>query len=256
MRRDLTTISISTSLSILIISRPNYLIFGIPFHLQGSMPCNQAVSNQILTVYQTQQPEILTVYQTQQSEILTVYQTHDSINSQQPTLTPVDTILKAVDDLTHALKESRNTKGILQIEGLLKMDELFNKQLTSTAKTTEPPQEIQPSPRMTFAKLSKPPQEIPTSRVAIKKATIDKAMSNDIPNYTPRELGAKLNHLICLAANNRARIQKSPPDEPTPPKPQQKSTTDTRQRDRRVPQLLTTDTRPQAQRNMGTISRQ
>jgi hypothetical protein len=33
--------------------------------LQGSMPCNQAVSNQILTVYQTQQPEILTVYQTQ-----------------------------------------------------------------------------------------------------------------------------------------------------------------------------------------------
>jgi hypothetical protein len=97
------------------------------------------------------------------------------------------------------------------------MDELFNKQLTSTAKATEPPQEIQPRTRVTFAKLSKPPQEIPTPRVAIEKmpnprvaiekATIDKAMSNDVPNYTPRELGAKLNHLIRLAANNRARIQ-------------------------------------------------
>ncbi len=70
---------------------------------------------------------------------------------------------------------------------------------------------------MTFAESSKPPQEIPTPRVAIekmsnprvaiKKVTINKAMSNDVPNYTPRELGAKLNHLICSAANNRARIQ-------------------------------------------------
>ena len=135
----------------------------------------------------------------------------------QPTLTPEDTIVKAINDLTHALKESRNMKGILQIKALLKMDELFNKQLTSTAEATEPPQEIQPSPRVTFAESSKPPQEIPTPRVAIekmpnprvaiKKATIDKAMSNDVPNYTPRELGAKLNHLIRLAANNRARIQ-------------------------------------------------
>ncbi len=29
------------------------------------MPCNQAISNQIITIYQTQQPNILTVYQTQ-----------------------------------------------------------------------------------------------------------------------------------------------------------------------------------------------
>ncbi len=63
----------------------------------------------------------------------------------QPTLTPEDTIVKAIDDLTHTLKESRNTKGILQIKALLKMNELFNKQLTSTAEATKPPQEIQPS---------------------------------------------------------------------------------------------------------------
>ncbi len=135
----------------------------------------------------------------------------------QPTLTPEDTIVKAINDLTHALKESRNTKGILQIKALLKMDELFHKQLTSTAKATEPLQEIQPRPRVTFAGSSKPPQEIPTPRVtiekmpnprvAIEKATINKTMSDNVPNYTPRELGAKLNHLIRLAANNRARIQ-------------------------------------------------
>ena len=87
----------------------------------------------------------------------------------QPTLTPEDTIVKAINDLTHTLKESRNTKGILQIKALLKMDELFNKQLTSIAKATEPPQEIQPRPRVTFAESSKPPQEIPIPRVAIKK---------------------------------------------------------------------------------------
>jgi hypothetical protein len=37
------------------------------------MPCNQAVSNQIITIYQTQQPNIRTIYQTQQPNILTVY---------------------------------------------------------------------------------------------------------------------------------------------------------------------------------------
>ncbi len=133
----------------------------------------------------------------------------------QSTLTPEDTVVKAINDLTHALREIRNAKGILQIKALRKMDELFNKQLTSTVETAEPPQEIQPTPRVTFAETSKPPQEIPTPRmvhekmpnprVAIKKATINKAMNNDLPH--PRELGTKLKHLIQIAANNRARIQ-------------------------------------------------
>jgi hypothetical protein len=116
----------------------------------------------------------------------------------QPTLTPEDTIVKA-----HALKESRNTKGISQIKAPLKMDELFNKGLTSTVDVAGPPQEKQPSPRVIFADMSKPLQEIPTPRVAIEKtpnprvtietATIDKAISDDLPH--PRELGAKLNTL-------------------------------------------------------------
>ncbi len=45
----------------------------------------------------------------------------------QPTLTPEDTIVKAIDDLMHALKESRNTKGISKIKALLIMKWLFNK---------------------------------------------------------------------------------------------------------------------------------
>jgi hypothetical protein len=36
-------------------------------------------------------------------------------------------IVKAMNDLTHTLKERRNTKGILEIEALQKIDELLNK---------------------------------------------------------------------------------------------------------------------------------
>jgi hypothetical protein len=45
----------------------------------------------------------------------------------QPTLTLEDTVVKALNDLTHTLKERRNTKGTLEIEALQKIDELLNK---------------------------------------------------------------------------------------------------------------------------------
>jgi hypothetical protein len=38
----------------------------------------------------------------------------------QATLTQADTIVKAIDDPTHALKERKNLKGIAQIEALEK----------------------------------------------------------------------------------------------------------------------------------------
>ncbi len=41
----------------------------------------------------------------------------------QPTLTQVDIIVKAIDDLTHALKGRKNAKGDAQIEALEKVDE-------------------------------------------------------------------------------------------------------------------------------------
>jgi hypothetical protein len=45
----------------------------------------------------------------------------------QPTLMPEDTIVKALNDLTQALKERKNQKGTEQIEALQKIDELLNK---------------------------------------------------------------------------------------------------------------------------------
>ena len=44
----------------------------------------------------------------------------------QPTLMQADIILKAIDDLTHALKGRKNVKGDAQIEALEKIDELLN----------------------------------------------------------------------------------------------------------------------------------
>ena len=44
----------------------------------------------------------------------------------QPTLTQADIIVKAIDDLTHALKGRKNVKGNAQIEALEKIDELLN----------------------------------------------------------------------------------------------------------------------------------
>ncbi len=60
----------------------------------------------------------------------TVYFKHKHI--MQPTLTPEDTIVKALNDLTHTLKERRNTKGILEIDALQKIDELLKKILSPT----------------------------------------------------------------------------------------------------------------------------
>jgi hypothetical protein len=62
----------------------------------------------------------------------TVYFKHKHIT--QPTLTLEDTIVKALNDLTHTLKERRNTKGTLEIEALRKIDELLNKIPSSTMK--------------------------------------------------------------------------------------------------------------------------
>jgi hypothetical protein len=42
------------------------------------------------------------------------------------TVTPADTIVKALDDLTNALKGRKNVKAEAQIEALEKIDELLN----------------------------------------------------------------------------------------------------------------------------------
>ncbi len=44
----------------------------------------------------------------------------------QPTLTPEDTIVKALNDLTNALKQKRNNKGIVEYEALQRIDKILN----------------------------------------------------------------------------------------------------------------------------------
>jgi hypothetical protein len=72
----------------------------------------------------------------------------------QPTVTPVDTIIKALGDLTQALKGGRNMKGIEQIKALAKIDELLNN-IPTTNKT--------PIRKVTFNEATKPPQEVQTA---------------------------------------------------------------------------------------------
>ncbi len=63
-------------------------------------------------------------------------------------MTPANTIVKAIDDLTHALKGRRNQKGIAQIEALEKNDKILNNMpRTNTRKTT----------RVTFNESAAPP---------------------------------------------------------------------------------------------------
>ena len=54
----------------------------------------------------------------------TVFFKHKYIT--QPTVTPADTIVKALDKLMHALKGRRNVKGEVHMDALEKIDEILN----------------------------------------------------------------------------------------------------------------------------------
>jgi hypothetical protein len=47
----------------------------------------------------------------------------------QPTLTLTDVIIKALNDLTQALKRKNNMKGLEQIESLQKLEDILNNSL-------------------------------------------------------------------------------------------------------------------------------
>jgi hypothetical protein len=71
----------------------------------------------------------------------------------QPALTPEDTTVKALNDLTNALKQKRNNKGIVEYEALQRIDNILN-----NIPATE--QQLPPitSKRVTFDKMAKPPR--------------------------------------------------------------------------------------------------
>jgi hypothetical protein len=67
----------------------------------------------------------------------------------QPTLTPTDTIVNVITNITNTLKGTRNIKGIQDIEQLKLLDKLLNnisQKLTETLETLEPRvEDIQPA---------------------------------------------------------------------------------------------------------------
>jgi hypothetical protein len=152
----------------------------------------------------------------------------------EPTLTPEDTIVKALDDLTQALKERRNKKGTKEIDALQQINELLTN-IPTTANTTQhrksvtfeattkPPQETQPAtprvakdtpnPRVaTGMSTPKVPDETPpTPRVSTArpnkiKATIDKPILTTEKATNETLNRARLKDLLRVARLNRARI--------------------------------------------------
>ena len=121
----------------------------------------------------------------------TVFFKHKYIT--QPTVTPADTIVKALDDLTHALKGRRNVQGTSEIETLERIDELLN---NIPQKLERNRQQERQKKQVTFDESTAPPKEnrIPTarqltparttSRPSIEKAIIDKPIQPIAP--TPR----------------------------------------------------------------------
>ena len=99
----------------------------------------------------------------------TVHFKHKHITA--PTLTPEDTIVKALNDLTHALKERRITKGTIEIKALQKLDELLNR-IPTMMTTEQQSTQTTMARRVTFDPTSKPPKETqPTTRMQIEMPT-------------------------------------------------------------------------------------
>jgi hypothetical protein len=89
---------------------------------------------------------------------------------------PEDTVVKALNDLTNAL---RNKKGIVEYEALQKIDKMLN-----NIPATEHQAPLMTSKRVTFDKMAKPPREIPSPNKVTNNQHPTSRVPNEIP--TPR----------------------------------------------------------------------
>ena len=89
----------------------------------------------------------------------------------QPTLTPEDVIIKALQNLNHAIKGTNNYKGDKNMEALVKMNEVFKQE-----EETDANEQQERAKRVQFAnEQSKvlnysPDPRVPIGRAASKKA--------------------------------------------------------------------------------------
>jgi hypothetical protein len=154
-----------------------------------------------------------------------------------PTVTPEDTIVKCLNDLTQALKERRNTKGAIEYDALQKLDELLNKipvvmvPITTTTNdpmktvtfsgTTKPPAEDQsnsnsqvaiPAPRVQGATpvprvhIDIAPSRIKHGPTTMAKATIDKPILTNIVRKDIKKTTVNQRDMIKEARNTRSRL--------------------------------------------------
>ena len=143
--------------------------------------------------------------------------------------------MKCLNDLTQALKERRNTKGVIEYDALQKLDELLNKipvvttHVTTTTRkplktvtfdpTTKPPAEIQPhsnsqvvmpAPRVQKAMpvprvhIDIAPPRVQNGTMTMTKAIIDKSFPTN-PQQDTTATQANLRHKIKEARNTRSR---------------------------------------------------
>jgi hypothetical protein len=118
----------------------------------------------------------------------------------QPLLTPEDTIVKALNNLTNALKQKRNKKGIVEYEALQRIDKILN-----NIPVTE--QQVPPTKtkQVTFDKMAKPPREILTPN----KVTNNQHPTPKVPNKVPTPRVKSPLPII-----TKARINKPIPNDP------------------------------------------
>jgi hypothetical protein len=148
----------------------------------------------------------------------------------EPTLTPEDTIVKALNNLTQALKDKRNKKGSEELDALRKLDDILNNIPTTSnnskrvtfANTTNLPQETQPPATRVEVTIPTPRvvQELPPPRViqAIPPShAVDTFSTPRVINETrtPRvrlTRPSKVRATIDKPILTRARIQKTAED--------------------------------------------
>jgi hypothetical protein len=139
----------------------------------------------------------------------------------QPTMTLVDIITKALNDLSQALKGKNNIKRLVQIEALKKLDVILN-----NTPVTAPTQRENPAPEprcVTFDQAAKPSQESESNKTAqsprvnnlpqrtkttpITTATIDKSITNISTPRVHKTRSTTTNSMPTLDKNSPARIE-------------------------------------------------
>jgi hypothetical protein len=165
----------------------------------------------------------------------------------QPNVTPVDQIVKAIKDLTCALKGRKNTEGLEQMEALQKLEELLTK--------SQIPEE---EPRVTFKPSVKPPA--PSPRVEITEPANEPRIqvnkkANECQRCKYREGNSKCKQqtyresTTCKGVSEKTTLDKQQPQNLTRTSP-----INPRQINRRIFELSATVKGPKTHKSVGTFS--